>query len=88
MPSSTDGLLCQATSYTCSEDIRSGFSERDLHPLLVRFVNDRFDGYAKTIFHEKSDKSRHPDLVSGHFLLMTINKQRLICLVLCKQVDV
>lgn len=47
--------------------------ERDLHPLLVAFVNsdDHFHGYTKTIYHEKSSKSgkngekwMHPDLVA------------------------
>lgn len=50
------------------------FSERALHPLLVRFIDDEFDAYAKTIFHEESKKSKkgqakwiHPDIVGVHF---------------------
>lgn len=47
--------------------------ERDLHPLLVAYINsdDHFHGHTKTIFHEKSYKGEkhgerwmHPDLVS------------------------
>lgn len=51
----------------------SKFHERDLHPLLARFVYYKFDAHAKTI-HEKSDKSKkgqdkwiHPDMVAVHF---------------------
>jgi hypothetical protein len=46
------------------------FNERDLHPLMVVFANDRFSAYCKTIFHEKSQKKGdkqnqwiHPDIV-------------------------
>lgn len=45
------------------------FSERDLHPLLVRFAHDRFGACCKTIYHEKSVKKGqkhnqwlHPDI--------------------------
>lgn len=50
------------------------FHERDLHPLLVRFIKDKFDAHSKTIYHEKSkkgqsgeDKWNFPDIVSVHF---------------------
>jgi len=52
------------------------FCERDLHPLLVKFVkeSEEFDAYAKTIFHENSTKSPkgenrwiHPDIVGVSF---------------------
>ncbi len=48
------------------------FLERDLHPLLVRFVNthQHFKAYVKTIYHESSSSGKkglnewlHPDLV-------------------------
>ena len=48
------------------------FSERDLHPLLVRFVNSHqhFKAYVKTIYHESSSGGKrglnewlHPDIV-------------------------
>jgi len=46
------------------------FSERDIHPLLVRFAEDNFSVYCKTIFHERSLKKSekqnqwlHPDIV-------------------------
>ena len=54
--------------------------ERDLHPLLVKFLKDSKDNkfnanaYAKTIYHEKStknqkgvDKWNFPDIVAVHF---------------------
>lgn len=68
---------CVSESAETPEESKShkrSFSERDLHPLLVRFIYDRFDSYAKTIFHERSDKSKkgqdkwmHPDIVGVHF---------------------
>lgn len=62
------------TSKTSSQT--SSYVERDLHPLLVSFVNsnEHFYGHTKTIYHENSRKSTknsekwvHPDLVSVHF---------------------
>ncbi|MDW7761890.1 MAG: HTH domain-containing protein [Acidobacteriota bacterium] len=57
---------------------KTGFNERDLHPLLTYFAyaNPTFNRgrsiYTKTIFHEKSQKSKynewiHPDMV-GFYL--------------------
>lgn len=52
------------------------YDERDLHPLLVKFVyaNQHFKCYTKTIYHEKSCKKEkganrwlHPDLVGVYF---------------------
>jgi len=52
------------------------FSERDLHPLLVKFANanQHFKAHLKTIFHENSTKRRsgfnewlHPDIVGVYF---------------------
>ena len=52
------------------------FNERDLHPLLVKFLysNPHFKCYAKTIFHENSSKKQkgynkwlHPDIVGVYF---------------------
>ncbi|RDU53664.1 HrgA protein [Helicobacter sp. MIT 00-7814] len=51
------------------------FTERDLHPLLVKFLYEsEFNAYAKTIYHEKSTKSvsgknkwDHPDIVAVSF---------------------
>lgn len=52
------------------------FHERDLHPLLVRFVysNQHFRCHTKTIYHENSTKRQkgynewlHPDLVGIYF---------------------
>lgn len=51
-----------------------GYQERDLHPLLVRFVMKNFGVYCKTIYHEESRKQRmgknqwiHPDIVGVKF---------------------
>ena len=54
---------------------KQAFNERDLHPLLVKFLKDgEFDAYAKTIYHEGSSKSQKgkdkwnfPDIVAVHF---------------------
>lgn len=52
------------------------YNERDLHPLLVKFINEdpHFKAYAKTVYHEKSIKKRegvnkwlHPDIVAVYF---------------------
>lgn len=52
------------------------FNERDLHPLLVKYVfsDPHFNCYTKTIFHENSSKKTkganewlHPDLVGVYF---------------------
>lgn len=58
------------------------FMERDLHPLLVRFVKDKFDAYSKTIYHEISkktqsgkDKWNYPDIVSVHFAFNDYNNE-------------
>lgn len=54
----------------------STFNERDLHPLLVKFVNSdtHFKSFSKTVFHEKSTKNKkgynewlHPDVVGIYF---------------------
>lgn len=54
----------------------SKFRERDLHPLVVKFLFESpdFNLYSKTIFHEKSHKGKsgenewiHPDIVGVHF---------------------
>jgi len=52
------------------------FDERDLHPLLVRFLysHPHFKCYAKTIYHENSNRKQkgynqwlHPDVVGIYF---------------------
>lgn len=57
-------------------DKKEPFDERDLHPLLVRYVNgnSHFQAECKTIFHESSTRRAkgqnewlHPDLVAVHF---------------------
>ena len=55
---------------------KNSYSERDLHPLLTRFVfaNDSFKAYTKTIYYESSiktkkgmDKWLYPDIVGVSF---------------------
>ena len=61
---------------TADTKTTSNFNERDLHPLLVKYVNENqhFKCYTKTIFHEKSAKKAkgvnewlHPDLVGVYY---------------------
>lgn len=55
---------------------KRNFCERDLHPLLVKFVreSEEFNLYCKTIFHESSKRAKsgknqwiHPDIVGVHY---------------------
>lgn len=55
---------------------KNSYSERDLHPLLSRFIsfNENFKAYTKTIYHESSKKSQkgadkwlYPDIVGVSF---------------------
>lgn len=57
-------------------ETKKNFHERDLHQLLVNFVNSdlHFKAYLKTIFHENSQKKKsgynewlHPDVVGVYF---------------------
>lgn len=59
------------------------FNERDLHPLLVRYVNSdqHFNAHCKTIYHESSktrkkgyNKWLHPDIVGVYFPFNDFNK--------------
>lgn len=57
-----------------TEQSKSRFHERDLHPLLVAFADSKFDIYLKTIYHEQSFKLSegknewlHPDIVGVYF---------------------
>ncbi|OCR13726.1 HrgA protein [Helicobacter pullorum] len=59
-----------------TKETKRDFKERDLHPLLVKFLSEdkKFDLYSKTIYHEKSaksssgkDKWNYPDIVGIHF---------------------
>lgn len=58
------------------KSVKEPFLERDLHPLLTKFVysNSHFHCYAKTIYHETSVKHKkgqnhwlHPDLMAVYF---------------------
>ncbi|MGE0793481.1 MAG: COG2958 family protein [Candidatus Woesearchaeota archaeon] len=58
------------------------FSERELHPLLIKFANSdqHFKAHLRTIFHEISKKGRsgynewlHPDLVGVYFPFTEFN---------------
>ena len=62
----------------------SNFNERDLHPLLVKYVKDNphFHCFAKTIYQENSVRKvkganewLHPDLVGVYFLFGDYSKE-------------
>lgn len=66
--------------------IAKNFHERDLHAMLVAFVNTdtHFKAYLKTIFHENSKKGvkglnewLHPDLVGVYFPFRDYRKETL-----------
>jgi len=68
--------------------------ERDLHPLLVAFINSdsHFHGHTRTIYHENSSKSSknaekwmHPDLVSVNFPFDDLSNQ---CITLAKNAGI
>lgn len=55
---------------------KKSFCERDLHPLLVKFMqeSEEFNLYCKTIYHESSKRAKsgknqwiHPDIVGVHY---------------------
>lgn len=65
---------------------KTSFHERDLHPLLVKFLfeSEEFDLYCKTIYHENSkkgqkgkDKWNYPDIVGIHFPFADYKKETL-----------
>lgn len=62
---------------------REKYNERDIHPLLVKYINEdqHFKAYSKTIYHENSknrkkgqNKWLHPDIVSVYFPFSDFNK--------------
>lgn len=68
------------------KDEKMKFHERDLHPLLVKFLyeNSNFNLRCKTIYHEKSkktamgkDKWNYPDIVGVYFPYDDYNKETL-----------
>lgn len=76
--------MSYATEPLPSIEPKREFKERDLHPLLVSFVDsdDHFKGHTRTIYHESSVKTKknaekwmHPDLVSVRFPFMDFNSQ-------------
>jgi hypothetical protein len=61
-------------------------AERKLHPLLAKFIYNKFLAYPKTIFHETSTKKchfkgegkwLHPDMVAVKFPFVNWNKREL-----------
>lgn len=73
-------------SLSKNESKKDTFHERDLHPLLVKFLfeSEKFDLYCKTIYHEKSlkgekgkDKWNYPDIVGIHFPFDDYTKETL-----------
>jgi hypothetical protein len=68
------------------EESPSKYNERDLHPLLVKFVNSspNFNAYIKTIYHENSVRNKkglnkwlHPDLVGVHLPFLDFDSHTL-----------
>ncbi|MCI8621480.1 MAG: HrgA protein [Clostridia bacterium] len=66
----------ETTEKETGQNDNEKYNERDLHPLLAKYVysNQHFKCYTKTIFHEKSKKRGqgvnkwlHPDIVGIHF---------------------
>lgn len=66
--------------------IKTKYQERDLHPLLVKFVNSapNFKAYTKTIYHENSSRNKkglnkwiHPDLVGVYLPFSDFDKSTL-----------
>lgn len=57
-----------------SQNPKTSFKERDLHPLFVKCANENLNVFCKTIYHEQSKKSQkgqnkwlHPDIVGVSF---------------------
>lgn len=74
--------------------IKEKFKERDLHPLLVKFLdeNPNFNLKCKTVYHEKStkgesgkDKWNYPDIVGVYFPDSDYNRATLELLSTCNQ---
>lgn len=69
-------VVQQQVQKSDENSLKLKYHERDLHPLLVKYVfsNPHFNCYTKTIFHENSTKKikgmnewLHPDLVGIYF---------------------
>lgn len=81
----------RSKSYGQNTDIKpekkiKSYNERDLHPLLAKFVfsDEHFRCYSRTIYHEKSSKKAkgrnkwlHPDMVGVHFPFEDYNRNTL-----------
>jgi hypothetical protein len=70
------GLSTESIRVQERNEILSPFNERDLHPLVVRFINgnEHFHSHVRTIFHEKTLTARkgfnewlHPDLIGVYY---------------------
>lgn len=70
------GLPTESVRVPERKELPSTFHERDLHPLVVRFINgnDHFQSRVRTIFHENSLSAKkglnewlHPDLVGIYY---------------------
>lgn len=78
--------LKQAAKQTNEKFNDVSYNERDLHPLLAKFVfsDEHFKSYVKTIYHEKSTRRQkgmnkwlHPDIVGVHFPFDDFNDRTL-----------
>lgn len=79
-----DSIFTYQEEQEKKEEKNLKFSERDLHPLLVKFLyeSENFGLYCKTIYHEQSaksikgrDKWNYPDIVGMHFPFDKYEKQ-------------
>lgn len=71
----------QSECSDATEKQKISFNERDLHPLLVKFLNEdpNFKLLCKTIYHEKCKKTsagkalwNYPDIVGVYFPIINI----------------
>lgn len=76
----------QVSGQASENDNDIDYKERDLHPLLAKFVfsDEHFKSYVKTIYHEKSTRRQkgmnkwlHPDIVGVHFPFDDFNDRTL-----------
>lgn len=80
------GKSYDSNNDTKHEKKETSYKERDLHPLLAKYVfsDEHFRCYSKTIYHEKSsnktkgrNKWLHPDMVGVHFPFEDYNRNTL-----------
>ncbi len=72
----TDSFVANRSAESEEAELKTKYSERSLHPVLVKYLdtNSHFNCLTKTIYHEQSkkksknaDKWTHPDLIGIYF---------------------